>query len=333
MESHGDNYVKLLYGLKDGQIVHIREAARGLSCDCVCPVCGDRLEARKGERNRYHFAHYTQTKCPYAAETAVHLAAKEILATEGGMWLPEFVFTATAAGGGGRQLTHSETLETERVMRFHSVHIEYRTEDVVPDLIVTDAETGNEVFIEIYVSHKVNAAKLEKLRRLGVAVIEIDLHNVAHNLDPDTLHRLLVEKSSSHEEKKRKKWIAHPGMERVRQELQRKVDESIALWERAQANAGNRKPARLLRKPTLSEQAGIPARFTKEDGYRLERAVNAFVRRYGRGPSYEETLQLWQRIERGESLWSFSTPSNKTHQRTPSPSSTARAYRKAKDGE
>jgi len=48
------------FGLRNGKIITISdipEEERGLSCDCVCPLCRDRFEARMGTKRRHHFAH------------------------------------------------------------------------------------------------------------------------------------------------------------------------------------------------------------------------------------------------------------------------------------
>lgn len=71
--------IKLPYGLRDGELIHISEVDRGRSCDCLCPSCNGQLVARKGEYKVDHFAHYTRRECHGALETALHLAAKKIL--------------------------------------------------------------------------------------------------------------------------------------------------------------------------------------------------------------------------------------------------------------
>lgn len=43
---------------KTGRMVDVTMVARGLACDCVCAHCGALLQAKKGRKNRHHFAHY-----------------------------------------------------------------------------------------------------------------------------------------------------------------------------------------------------------------------------------------------------------------------------------
>lgn len=70
---------KLLFGYKNDELVHISEVARGLECGCMCPSCGHPLIARKGNKKIHHFAHYNRAECKNAVETAMHIAAKNIL--------------------------------------------------------------------------------------------------------------------------------------------------------------------------------------------------------------------------------------------------------------
>ena len=78
MESGG----QITYGLHSGDLVHITEVERGLACGCICPCCENQLIARKGPIVAHHFAHAGEN-CEGGAETALHLAAKEILSQSG----------------------------------------------------------------------------------------------------------------------------------------------------------------------------------------------------------------------------------------------------------
>ena len=79
---------KLIYALKDGNIVSIDEVQSGKECGCVCPACGDELIARKGEKRMHHFAHRSNEDCEYGYESSLHLAAKDILSRSEKMVIP-----------------------------------------------------------------------------------------------------------------------------------------------------------------------------------------------------------------------------------------------------
>ena len=77
MTSGQSAILKIPYGISKGRLVHISKVARGLSCDCVCPVCKAVLIARRGPKVRQHFAHYRPTTCK--PETVVHHIGKMLL--------------------------------------------------------------------------------------------------------------------------------------------------------------------------------------------------------------------------------------------------------------
>ena len=79
---------KLIYALKDGNIVSIDEVQNGKDCGCVCPACGNKLWARKGEQRMHHFAHEPHTHCEYGYESSLHLATKDILSRSEKMVIP-----------------------------------------------------------------------------------------------------------------------------------------------------------------------------------------------------------------------------------------------------
>jgi len=147
-----------------GRVVHIDEVANGLASQCACPHCGGKLVARQGPVRNHHFCHHQSAEAAGCVETALHKAAKEILLREMCVSLP-----AQLDGMGSR-------LGTEA--RFETVALEYR---------LGCAETGTEivadafgrgmkdVIVEIAVSHRVDPEKVEKIRRLDLSAIEIDL--------------------------------------------------------------------------------------------------------------------------------------------------------------
>ena len=47
----------LVFGLCEGKYLHVSEVASGAACDCVCPICGKKLIAKKGAIRMHHFAH------------------------------------------------------------------------------------------------------------------------------------------------------------------------------------------------------------------------------------------------------------------------------------
>ena len=74
--------------LGNGVLRHVDDVDNGLACDCFCPTCGSSLVAKHGSQTIHHFAHEGSSDCIGGVETALHLAAKEILTKERQMMLP-----------------------------------------------------------------------------------------------------------------------------------------------------------------------------------------------------------------------------------------------------
>lgn len=198
------NEIKLPYGLKDGTLIHIAVAENGLACGCTCPACHQPLVARKGNIKVPHFAHHSVDPCSHGLETALHLACKAILAERREIVLPQVEIKFT---------TYRDpfVIAPERRYTFTEVHEESRTEDIIPDLRVMIE--GRPLLIEIHVTHAVDDAKLNKIKRIGIAAVEIDFSSLPRDFTHDALADLLV----NHTEKK--KWIFNPVQERQKHSL------------------------------------------------------------------------------------------------------------------
>lgn len=162
-----DAPLKLTYALKDGVITHISKVESGLACGCICPACGDKLIAKKGQVVRHHFAHHSKEPCEYGLETALHLAAKEIIASAKEMTIPQ-VRVIFPKGCKPSILIHESM-----VVKIDRVELEKRFDDIIPDIAVY---SGNKkFFVEIFVTHAIDERKLKKVKDMDISTIEIDL--------------------------------------------------------------------------------------------------------------------------------------------------------------
>lgn len=155
----------------DGRVVHIDEVANGLACECVCLKCGGKLVGRHGDVRQHHFSHYLAIDGAGCTETALHKAAKAIIQQERHLVLPHQL------EGMGVPLGDAAS--------FDSVSLEHRmgsSEDGTE--IVADAygQGTIDVVIEIAVHHRVDHGKAEKIRRLGLPAVEIDLANALSSI-------------------------------------------------------------------------------------------------------------------------------------------------------
>ncbi len=76
--------MKVPFGLhrETNDYIGIDEADRGLACDCICPSCGMRLQARKGKEREYHFSHHKAAQkedCQYSYWVSVRSMAKQLI--------------------------------------------------------------------------------------------------------------------------------------------------------------------------------------------------------------------------------------------------------------
>ena len=168
---------------KEGDLVHVSQVERGLACECVCPSCNERLIAKKGEYREHHFAHESGTSCPYAAETALHLAAKDILARR-----KEIILPAVQV----KFYNRTDVITPEKRYQLDSVKLEYRgAKNIVPDML---AHIGNrKLFIEVRVTHAVDHHKQRRIRDLDVSTLEIDLSDAPRDFRLEDLEKLVVE--------------------------------------------------------------------------------------------------------------------------------------------
>lgn len=149
----------------DGQRADVKDVANGLKCRCVCFQCKQPVIARQGPKVKWHFAHHAPTGCRPSPESELHFYAKSLLAERLWCWIPEVHANAAEM---------TQRISDRRKYQFVEVKVEKADGNVRPDLLLI-AKGGKTLHIEIYVRHKVDPIKLEKLRTRGISSIEIDL--------------------------------------------------------------------------------------------------------------------------------------------------------------
>ena len=164
--------------------MHVSAVGSGLGCGCACAGCGGALVARKGAVREHHFAHHDAEPCRHAVETALHLAAKSILEQELVITLPALRVTFDS---------YKDDIELEPATRheLESVRLEQRVDDLVPDVIARIG--GHDLWVEVFVTHRVDESKRRKMRERGVSGIEIDLSGAGRDLSWEALRPLVVE--------------------------------------------------------------------------------------------------------------------------------------------
>jgi len=157
-------------------IVSVDDVPSGLACGCTCIVCNRPLVAKKGHIQSHHFAHKAgefDPDCERAGETLLHRYAKTVLAREKRLFIPAVVGTDE---WGPLEIWEGGLVE------FDSVELERRFGNVIPDVVGHLA--SRDLFIEFLVTHPCSWEKLQKLKKLDVGVVEIDLSAYrSHRLD------------------------------------------------------------------------------------------------------------------------------------------------------
>ena len=183
---------KLIYALKDGNIVSIADVPSGKKCGCVCPACGGELIAHKGQKRMHHFEHHSNEDCEYGYESSLHLAAKDILSRSKKMVVPP-VYVEFPQSGKPKEL-----LYPEKKIDIDCVKLENRFDDIIPDIVVYSGDKY--FFIEIYVTHPIDDEKLKKLKEKKFSTIEIDLSKEKRDISVEELSDILLKASD------RKSW-------------------------------------------------------------------------------------------------------------------------------
>ena len=207
----------LLYGLnQDRELVSVYDVVKGLPCKCTCPGCGGQLIARQGEQKQWHFAHYNAEECSTGYQTSIHLLGKEIIKRNKKILVPVTKYKGDVINceydnypygyninnkmcyGFGRYETAlvigmlEKTAYTEVLL--DDVYLEQKEGDIIPDIVVV--AKGRKILIEIYVTHKVDAEKLKKIKSLGLSCIEIDLSKIDRGITEDVLEEKIYDRSN-----------------------------------------------------------------------------------------------------------------------------------------
>ena len=204
-ESTGRNGPQLTWAFgANGELAHISEVERGLQCGCVCPMCHSDLVAKQGKVQEHHFAHTKGAECAHAVETALHLAAQDILAKRSEIVLPavEIHFPYSS-----RHIT----VAPERRYLIEAVEVERKLQSIIPDVIVEIS--GRKLLVEVTVTHGVGREKLRKIRELGLSCVEIDLLDAERNLGREELEKFVVDENSH------KRWLHNVRADEVHRKL------------------------------------------------------------------------------------------------------------------
>lgn len=178
----------LVFGQCGNKYLHISEVASGLACNCVCPICGKKLVAKKGTVRIHHFAHADDSDNSHivhagALQTQLHIMAKEIIAAAGEFVIPE----VHILGKSGPTTVPARSIHVDKV------YLEQQVDNFVPDVIIES--NGKKLLVEVYVTHKVDDAKLAKIQTSGLSCIEVDLSGYRDGISKGGLRHELISRT------------------------------------------------------------------------------------------------------------------------------------------
>jgi hypothetical protein len=168
----------------------------------------------------------------------------------------------------------------ERIIKFDSVKLETRQGEIIPDVI--GVVQGHKIFIEIFVTHRVDDKKKKYIRNeKNISCIEIDLSNLYKN-DKNIEQQDLKEKIIHNIENK--KWIHHARYKKVIKKVkeeclekeEKKFEEDKARFERDKTQFEEEK-----------NRLKIEGKYLKKEEKRLKKERKGFLVKNIQKPNLE----------------------------------------------
>lgn len=225
--------IKLPFGLNANNVlVHISDVERGKACGCICPSCQSPLIAAKGNKRQHHFKHDADCDCESGLESAIHLAAKQIIMERKQITLSEY--TPIVLEHDSRQkeyiLEDKAVVQNNTVIVFDAVQEEADIHGFKADLLATKGH--KQLVIEIFYRHKVEDEKLDKIAKANISAIEIDLSDLTPEdvKDWETFWLFISDPE-------RVQWLYNAKGHSIEQKLKEKLSKKIHAQEKKYKNA------------------------------------------------------------------------------------------------
>lgn len=151
---------------------------------------------------------YAELSISERRETLLHKEVKAILEQEKRIHLPEFSVKVERMGFGSQSLVRDNYWQQEYVS-LRDVHLEKRLGRVIPDVMAwvvdtLDVENAYQLLIEVTVTNPINDERLERIRGLNLATLEIDIGRMGGLVTREELVKLVVDEVVG------KRWVHHP---------------------------------------------------------------------------------------------------------------------------
>lgn len=222
-----------------GELVHIsyfsqlpdeeKGKYRGLKCNCICAACKRSLVAKMGEVKAPHFAHYVEKgtildcSAQKANESGLHQMAKEIVKESTYINLPAIEIEAEydlSRNVNDEKQCEPLHIKDKQTWRFSSAEVEKTCKGFTPDVYLHGEKT--DLLVEIMVTHPVGDEKKERVKQVGLPMIQIDISDIYNDLEgfsKETLRRELID-SVEH-----KDWIYNSLIDAGKEQIKRRYIE------------------------------------------------------------------------------------------------------------
>ncbi|WP_332852667.1 hypothetical protein [Duganella sp. S19_KUP01_CR8] len=201
------------------------------------------MVAKKGEKNRWHFAHHKVEIGESCAESAIHAAAKQVLLEQNWLRLPSMRVVVSGQTISGLMMEESSLLSEERIVRFERTCAEVNIGGIRPDIIGYRAE--RQFLVEMYFRHKVDDDKRSTLGQLKLPAIEVNLSDLDAVTGFDAISERVLHETTH------KSWLFFPNEELERQRLSVRLAYRI---EQANNDHRTKQAAELERQATRQRQ-------------------------------------------------------------------------------
>jgi hypothetical protein len=197
----------------DQRVYEPRAVPLGKRCGCVCPGCRQPVVAKHcmAGKRAPHFTHAAGSDCASGYETAVHLAAKQLIEARLVLMFPALSASIAVTDATAHIHRPSKQLAAAGRRELTNVALEEALGQIRPDVRVETIEFGI-VLVEVAVTHFVDPKKLALIMELGYGAIEIDLSKVRDA-------NLAALETALFNDPARTKWLYHPDVPAAHKDL------------------------------------------------------------------------------------------------------------------
>lgn len=216
MHALGDS-IPFALSQADQRLYEPRAVPLGKQCGCICPGCRQPVYAKhcmSGKRAP-HFSHAPGSDCANGFETALHLAAKQLIEVRRILAFPELLVTIKMVDDLGRAHQPEKQLAPAGRRALSNVVLEQAFGQIRPDVRVETEDLGV-VLVEVAVTHFVDEHKLDQIKNGGVPAIEIDV-SMLRDATFEALEVALFENPTG------TRWLYHPDEARTRRALRESI--------------------------------------------------------------------------------------------------------------